>query len=228
MPCEVFEVPTKASVNAHRAGIHAVDYKPGFQATVPLLMLAAEYITMPGFETFIRGKAREGILRRIIIDEMYIVLLDGTWRNCMDTVHWIIELNVPIFGLTATLPLHLNGVLSQRLSLPSRNAPTVVCSSTERASISYSVRRLTPLEATDDGSHKYKFERIYNFCCSSSTPYPGFEEFEVTPSSLFVKTRYDNGVRYGSRLGVWFSTEDNAFKEKHEARLALAQVMWED
>jgi hypothetical protein len=126
-------------------------------------MLSAEYITTPEFETFIRGKVSEGVLCRIIIDEIHIVLLDGTWCNCMDTVHWIIELNVPIFGLAATLPLHLNGVLSQRFSSPSRNAPTVVCSSTERASISYNVRRLTPQEATDDGSHKYKFERIYNF-----------------------------------------------------------------
>ena len=34
---------------------------------------------------------------------------------------------------------------------PPRNAPMVVRSSTERASISYSVRRLTLQEATDDG-----------------------------------------------------------------------------
>jgi hypothetical protein len=104
MPREVFEVPTKAFVNAHRAGIHAVDYKPGFQATVPLLMLSAEYIATPEFETFIRGKASEGVLRRIIIDEMHVVLLDGTWRNCMDTVHWIIELNVPSLALQQPFP----------------------------------------------------------------------------------------------------------------------------
>jgi hypothetical protein len=38
-------VKDEAFVNAHRAGIHAVDYKPGFQASVPLLMLSAEYIS---------------------------------------------------------------------------------------------------------------------------------------------------------------------------------------
>jgi hypothetical protein len=92
-------VKDEAFVNAHLAGIHAVDYKPGFQATVPLLMLSAEYITTPEFETFetfIRGKASEGVLRRIIIDEMHVVLIDGKWPNGMDTVHWIIELNVRV------------------------------------------------------------------------------------------------------------------------------------
>jgi superfamily II DNA helicase RecQ len=55
-------VKDEAFVKAHCAGIHAVDYQPEFQGTVPLLIFSAEHAVTDGFMSFIRVKAREGVV----------------------------------------------------------------------------------------------------------------------------------------------------------------------
>jgi len=84
----------------------------------------------------------------------------------MNEVEWITDLDIPIFGLTGTFPLNLDADLSRRFSVINRNnmtisrqAPIVVRSPTERPSISYQVRYLTPGQSTHEGQvqiiHQY-------------------------------------------------------------------------
>jgi superfamily II DNA helicase RecQ len=118
-------VKDEAFAKAHSAGIHTVDYKPDFDGTATLLLVSAEHSITPEFETLIRKKAQEGIIRRFIIDEFHVVLIDGSWRRCTDEVECITDLDIPIFGLTGTLPLNLDTDLSRRFSVTNHNNTSV-------------------------------------------------------------------------------------------------------
>jgi superfamily II DNA helicase RecQ len=101
-------------------------------------------VVTDGFMSFARDKVREGVVRRIIIDKIHVVFTDSGFRPCLNRAHSIVELGVPIFGLSATFPASLNTELRRRFSInPSRELLAVRRSSTERPSISPRSRLLT-------------------------------------------------------------------------------------
>lgn len=112
-------------VKALTSGLHAVDYQPGYEGTIPLLLVSLEHAITDTFKSFLRSKHNEKVLHRIIIDEAHVIVTDGCdFKACLDYLHWITELSVPISALTATFPGHFENEFQQCFAVCDENDRT--------------------------------------------------------------------------------------------------------
>lgn len=82
------------------------------------------------------------------------------------------------------------------------------------------------------------YDRLAAFFQRDGAEHPGYIDQQIPRTEGFIPTRYDNGVRWRSSLGVgadgvdwtWYNTDclERQFRTKDAARHALIDALWND
>jgi superfamily II DNA/RNA helicase len=133
-------------VRLHKAGIKAVEWQAGAEGDyqnrrtpASIVLVSADYVGNCGgqFLSYAALLARQGVLRRVVVDECHIAITADSWRTALRKLKDIRLLPCHHLLLTATLPPSLEGQLRKTMLMP--GATVLRAETTQRLSVCYTV-----------------------------------------------------------------------------------------
>ncbi|KAJ9633673.1 hypothetical protein H2199_009285 [Coniosporium tulheliwenetii] len=119
-----------------RARIDCLEWKPGEVNPAAVVVVSADIAASWGFLNYASLLGRQGLLRRVVIDECHLTFTASDWRPKLAQLRHLRVLACPIVLLTATLPPVLEEELSESMLV---RCATYIRASTVRPNIRYVV-----------------------------------------------------------------------------------------
>ncbi|KAJ9654374.1 hypothetical protein H2201_009009, partial [Coniosporium apollinis] len=115
-----------------RARIDCLEWKPGEVNPAAVVVVSADIAASWGFLNYASLLGRQGLLRRVVIDECHLTFTASDWRPKLAQLRHLRVLACPIVLLTATLPPVLEEELSESMLV---RCATYIRASTVRPNI---------------------------------------------------------------------------------------------
>jgi superfamily II DNA helicase RecQ len=135
-------------VRLHKASVKAVEWQAGAEGEyenrrmpVSIVLISADHVGYYSgqFLSYAALLARQGVLRRVVIDECHVAITADLWLTALRNLKDIRLLLCQHMLLTATLPPSLEGQLRETMLLP--GATVLRAETTQRLSVRYTVIR---------------------------------------------------------------------------------------
>jgi superfamily II DNA helicase RecQ len=135
-------------IRLHRASVKAVEWQAGAEGEyenrrtpASIVLVSADHVgNYSGqFLSYAALLARQGVLRRVVIDECHVAITADSWRTALRNLKDIRLLLCQHVLLTATLPPSLEGQLRETMLMP--GATVLRAETTQRLSVRYAVIR---------------------------------------------------------------------------------------
>jgi superfamily II DNA helicase RecQ len=133
-------------VRLHKAGVKAVEWQAGAEGDyqnrrtpASIVLVSADYVgnCSGQFLSYAALLARQGVLRRVVVDECHIAITADSWRTALRKLKDVRLLPCQHLLLTATLPPSLEGQLRETMLMP--GATVLRAETTQRLSVCYAV-----------------------------------------------------------------------------------------
>ena len=114
-------------VRLHEAGVKAVEWQAGAEGDyqnrrtlASIILVSADYVgnCSGQFLSYAALLARQGVLRRVVVDECHVAITADSWRTALRKLKDVCLLPCQHLSLTATLPPSLKGQLRETMLMP--------------------------------------------------------------------------------------------------------------
>jgi superfamily II DNA helicase RecQ len=135
-------------VRLHKTDIKAVEWQAGVEGdyqnrrtSASIVLVSADHIGKHSgqFLSYAALLARQGVLRRVVIDECHVAITADSWRTALRKLKDVRLLPCQHVLLTATLPPSLEGQLRETMLMP--GATVLRAETTQRLGVCYAVVR---------------------------------------------------------------------------------------
>ncbi|KAF2022802.1 P-loop containing nucleoside triphosphate hydrolase protein, partial [Setomelanomma holmii] len=135
-------------VRLHNAGVKAVEWQPGAEGdyqnrrtSASIVLVSADYVGKQSgqFLSYAALLARQGVLRRVVIDECHVAITADSWQTALRRLKDVRLLPCQQVLLTATLPPSQESQLRKTMLMP--GATVLRAETTQRLGARYAVVR---------------------------------------------------------------------------------------